>query len=72
MGSLTMWPVAGLVTMGDLRGLLGGVSKTRADQISRYPSFPKPIQQGPRLRIWDRDEVIAWIETHRPSQEPPS
>lgn len=66
-----MWPVAGLVTMAELRELLGGVSKTRADQISRYPSFPAPIQSGPRLRIWDRDQVVAWVREYRPNQREP-
>jgi prophage regulatory protein len=51
--------------------MLGGVSRTRATEITNRPSFPAPVAlvASGRMRIWDRDEVAEWIRTHRPTQQ---
>jgi predicted DNA-binding transcriptional regulator AlpA len=46
-----------------------GVSRTRADQLSRRPSFPEPKVRHARVRLWEETEVQAWIETHRRSPD---
>jgi predicted DNA-binding transcriptional regulator AlpA len=64
-------PVARLISISDVADLLkptsptGTVSRERADQISRRPTFPAPVQVGRTGRLWDEDEVRGWIATYR-------
>jgi predicted DNA-binding transcriptional regulator AlpA len=46
-----------------------GVSRTRADQLSRRPGFPKPTVQHARVRLWEDKDVQAWIKANRRSPE---
>lgn len=50
--------------------MLGGVSRTRATEVTRYATFPAPlgVVAAGRVRVWDRAAVAAWIREHRPSQ----
>lgn len=52
----------------EIRVLLG-VSRQRAHQITTAPSFPKPVANLTRGKIWRADEVDAWIRQHRPSAD---
>jgi predicted DNA-binding transcriptional regulator AlpA len=42
-----------------------GVSRTRADQLSRRPNFPEPKVRHARVRLWERTDVQAWINANR-------
>ncbi len=53
-----------LVGINDIAEMLG-VSRTRADQLSRRPSFPEPKVRHARVRLWEDTEVQAWIEANR-------
>ena len=53
-----------LVGINDVADMLG-VSRTRADQLSRRPSFPEPKVRHARVRLWEETEVRAWIEANR-------
>lgn len=44
-----------------------GVSRTRADQLSRRPNFPEPKVRHARVRLWEDEEVQTWMETNRRS-----
>jgi prophage regulatory protein len=44
-----------------------GVSRTRADQLSRRPNFPVPTVQPARVRLWGDKDVEAWIKANRRS-----
>lgn len=72
-----MEAVARLISISDVADLLrptsptGTVSRERADQISRRETFPAPKQTGRTGRLWDEDEVIAWIAEHRRPLDPP-
>lgn len=43
-----------------------GVSRERARQLIAGPDFPDPVQATGRTRLWDPDDVEAWITEHRP------
>lgn len=49
-----------------------GVGRTRLYQITIKPDFPKPLGTMRGGRVWDEDQVRAWIAAHRPtdSDEP--
>jgi prophage regulatory protein len=55
-----------LVGLQEVTSLLGGVSRQRADKITRRRGFPEPLATLERGRVWDRDEVDAWIAANRP------
>ncbi|HEV2371685.1 MAG TPA: hypothetical protein VGS19_05890 [Streptosporangiaceae bacterium] len=45
-----------------------GVSRTRADQLSRRPNFPEPKVRHARVRLWDESQIRAWIKANRPTE----
>jgi predicted DNA-binding transcriptional regulator AlpA len=47
---------------------LWGISRQRADVLTRRPTFPAPIALlgGGHRRVWDWADVEAWGATHRP------
>lgn len=53
-----------VVGSAELRELLG-VSRSRADSISREKGFPDPVINEPRYRAWRRRDVYAWLDAHR-------
>nr|MDT0662782.1 hypothetical protein [Micromonospora sp. DSM 115978] len=57
-----------LAGMSEIQQLLGGVSRQRASEIAARPTFPAPLDTLATGRIWDREQVIAWIREHRPTQ----
>ena len=42
-----------------------GVSRQRFQQLTRYPTFPKPYQVLRAAKIWLRADIEAWIKQHR-------
>lgn len=64
-----------LITIGDIRLKLGVSTRQRADQISRQRGFPLPAQMAGNYRLWDEDEVDAWMDANRPNwrgDQPPA
>ncbi|KAB1948424.1 hypothetical protein F8271_02820 [Micromonospora sp. ALFpr18c] len=59
-----------LVALSDIADMLGGVSRTRATEITNRATFPAPIDTvaSGKVRVWDRADVEAWIKKHRPHQ----
>lgn len=59
-----------LVALSDIADMLGGVSRTRATEITNRATFPPPIDTvaSGKVRVWDRADVEAWIRKHRPNQ----
>lgn len=64
--------VARLITISDIAVLLapssptGTMSRKRADTITRtMRGFPEPTQFPRTGRLWDYDEVVAWIRANR-------
>ncbi|MBL7487343.1 hypothetical protein I6A60_00415 [Frankia sp. AgB1.9] len=53
-----------MVDVADLAEVLG-ISKSRADALTRQKGFPDPAIDRPRYRAWWRHEVTAWLDTHR-------
>jgi predicted DNA-binding transcriptional regulator AlpA len=51
--------VEDLVGVNEIGDLLG-VSRQRADQLSRLEGFPEPIGTIAAGRIWRRADVEAW------------
>jgi hypothetical protein len=51
-----------LVGIHDLAAMLG-VSRTRADQLSRRPSFPEPKVRHARVRLWEDSDLTpeGWL-----------
>ncbi|SQE00496.1 conserved hypothetical protein [Parafrankia sp. Ea1.12] len=60
-----MDPDVDLVDISDLSSMIG-VSRSRADAISRTKGFPDPVFTRPRIRLWWRAEVEAWADRSRP------
>jgi prophage regulatory protein len=44
-----------------------GVSRTRADQLSRRPGFPEPVVKHARVRLWEDKDIEAWMKANRRS-----
>jgi predicted DNA-binding transcriptional regulator AlpA len=57
-----------LVGIKEVAGMLG-VSRTRADQLSRRPNFPEPKVRHARVRLWEEKDIRAWITANRRSPE---
>jgi predicted DNA-binding transcriptional regulator AlpA len=55
-----------LVGIKEVADMLG-VSRTRADQLSRRPSFPEPKVRHVRVRLWEEKDIQAWMEANRRS-----
>ena len=55
-----------LVGIKEVADMLG-VSRTRADQLSRRPNFPEPKVRHARVRLCVETDVEAWIEANRRS-----
>jgi hypothetical protein len=51
--------LVGVTEIGDLLG----VSRQRADQLTRLEGFPEPIGAIAAGRIWRRVDVEAWART---------
>lgn len=50
---------------------LAGVSPQRADQLTRDPRFPVPVQDDLAMgRVWLEDEVKAFVAISRPPGRP--
>jgi predicted DNA-binding transcriptional regulator AlpA len=54
-----------LIDVSDVGRMLG-VGRSRADTISRYRGFPGPVVVKPRVRLWQRAEVVRWLDANRP------
>ncbi len=57
-----------LVGIKEIAEMLG-VSRTRADQLSRRPNFPEPKIRHARVRLWEDTDVKAWMEANRRSRD---
>ncbi|SCF00075.1 hypothetical protein GA0070558_118134 [Micromonospora haikouensis] len=59
-----------LVALSDIAEMLGGVSRTRATEITNRKTFPAPLDTvaSGKVRVWERAAVETWIRTYRPHQ----
>jgi predicted DNA-binding transcriptional regulator AlpA len=57
-----------LVGIKEVAAMLG-VSRTRADQLSRRPNFPEPKVRHARVRLWEENDVRAWMKANRRSPD---
>ena len=46
---------------GEIRERLGGISRQRVHQITSKSTFPKPYDELRMGKVWQIDEVEAWI-----------
>lgn len=53
-----------LVGAHEIRHLLG-VSRQRVYQLAARSDFPKPIAELAQGKIWDLEDIEAWIGVHR-------
>lgn len=58
--------MAGLVAISAIAEKIGGLSRQRADQLTREPTFPAPVQTVGRYRLWEETDVDEWLDEHRP------
>jgi len=56
-----------LWSTGDIGSRLG-ISAERARQLSHRDSFPAPVVDRGKVRLWRPDAVEAWITEHRPDK----
>jgi predicted DNA-binding transcriptional regulator AlpA len=56
-----------VISIGGVAALLG-VSRARADQLSREAGFPAPAYETPAGRVWSVREVNAWLRGRRRAQ----
>jgi hypothetical protein len=54
-----------LVGAGEIRIMLGGVSKQRVYQITTRKGFPDPIAVLIQGKVWLADDVEKWIKENR-------
>jgi predicted DNA-binding transcriptional regulator AlpA len=57
-----------LVGIKEVAAMLG-VSRTRADQLSRRPNFPQPMVRHARVRLWEDKDVRAWMRANGRSSD---
>jgi predicted DNA-binding transcriptional regulator AlpA len=57
-----------LVGIKEVADMLG-VSRTRADQLSRRPNFPEPKIRHARVRLWEDTDIKVWMEANRRSRD---
>lgn len=55
-----------LVGAAEIAGMFG-VSRQRVYQLSTREGFPAPVAVLSRGRVWERADVLAWMEANRPS-----
>jgi len=61
-----------IISIAEIAERLGGISRQRADQLTRHGGFPAPIARTRSGRVWDRHEVAAWaVANGREWVEPP-
>jgi len=70
--TVTVAELADAVDIDELRDLLGATTRRReraarsyAQYVAGRKGFPEPIVDHPRLRLWLRREVLAWITANR-------
>jgi len=56
--------------MVEIRRRLGGISRQRAHQLASREDFPAPFAAPPQGKVWQTEDIEAWIRDHR--QEPSS
>ena len=49
---------------------LAGVSRQRADQLTRHPKFPEPVDTLAMGPVWRESDVRAFLGTPRPAGRP--
>ncbi|GAB3813285.1 hypothetical protein GCM10027605_56600 [Micromonospora zhanjiangensis] len=61
------------MALSDIAEMLGGVSRTRATEITNRATFPVPVDTvaSGKVRVWERAAVEEWIRTYRPHQAAP-
>ena len=55
-----------LVGIAEIRDMLGGLSRQRANVIASRRDFPAPIATLRMGNVWRRADVEKWIKEHRP------
>ena len=51
-----------LVALGDIARLAGVKLDTVAKWLMRHPDFPAPVAETSAGKIWQREDVIKWLE----------
>jgi predicted DNA-binding transcriptional regulator AlpA len=54
-----------LVGSGEIRIMLGGVSKQRVYQITTRKGFPDPVAVLIQGKVWLAEDVEKWIKQNR-------
>ena len=54
-----------LVGAGEIRIMLGGVSKQRVYQITTRKGFPEPVATLRQGKVWRAEDVERWIRDNR-------
>lgn len=55
-----------LVGVAEIRDMLGGISRQRANVITNTKGFPDPVARLVMGKVWLRQDVEQWIAQHRP------
>lgn len=55
-----------LVGVAEIRVMLGGVSRQRANVITSAKGFPDPVAVLAMGKVWRKSDVERWIKRHRP------
>lgn len=50
-----------LMGIAEIRALLG-ISRQRADQLTRRADFPEPVAELGMGKVWEGDAVRAWAK----------
>ncbi|WDZ84525.1 hypothetical protein [Micromonospora cathayae] len=58
-----------LVGVAEIRDMLGGVSRQRANVITNAKGFPDPVATLRMGKVWRRQDVEQWIAEHRSAKD---
>ncbi|MBV6850869.1 helix-turn-helix transcriptional regulator [Xanthomonas euvesicatoria] len=59
----------GLITTSDCARLVG-VSSSQITRLHQSGVFPQPIRFSPKVVLWERESVLAWIDWRRQQDAP--
>ena len=60
------------LTTGKCRTGLLPISPATLWRMVKQGKFPQPFKLGPRITVWDADEVEAFLKAQRDQREPAS
>ncbi|XVU25200.1 DNA-binding protein [Actinoplanes sp. CA-054009] len=60
-----------LMGIAEIRARMGGITRQRVYQLALRPDWPEPYDELVQGRVWQIDDIEAWIAANRPALADP-